>query len=332
MSFLNKLTYHNVKKAVSSTVSAPEHPTEAGDPAFEAAYAAFLRFHTAAQSLDNSLSQYSKHFFELFSSSSDIIHSMSNAITNDDDTALRNTFASTRDSHAALTGEREQALSAELRERCLHPVSEELQVHAKLLTLVQQRHDLAKELDYYNGKLQSILKDKAAAEAKGKTFDHDKVERNQKKHSDAVAVFDTVNADCIGQLQAADARKGEVLMQVFAAFEQVERKVAETYLAAVSAPITVMPTSSGRRGSGIVNNTVEYPTAGGPGELQSGSAPTVSLGLEGSNGMPATLMASPPPYQPSAFPVRSASPLPRPPGSPQPAPPKDPPPPPTKRI
>ena len=328
MSFLNKLTFHNVKKAVSSVSGTPEHPTEANDASYEAAYADFLRFHTAAQQLDTSLSQYSKHAFELFASSSDIIHSMSAAITNDDDAALRNTFAATRDAHANLTGVEQEALSTELRERCIKPISDELQVHAKLLTMVQQRHDLAKELDYYNGKLDSILKDKAAAEAKGKTFDHEKVERNQKKQTDATGVYTTVNAEVISQLQQAEARKGEVLMQVFAAFEQVEKKVAETYANAVSAPISAMPSSmAGRRPMGSVMKVVERPTPGELSEMGS-TAPTVSLGLEGANGM----LASPPPYQPTAFQPRSASPLPRPPGSPQPHPPKEPPPPPGKRL
>ena len=187
-------------------------------------------------------------------------------------------------------------------------------------------------LDYYNGKLDSILKDKAAAEAKGKTFDHEKVDRNQQKRNDALQVYETVNAECIRQLQEAEGRKGEVLMQVFSAFELVERKVAQTYLAAVSAPLTVLPTSAGRRDSGTVKS-VAYPersTALDPGT----AAPTVSLGLEGVNGTQggSLLSAQPPPYQPTVFQPRPPSPQPRPPGSPQPAPPRDPPPPPTKRL
>ena len=207
MSFFKGFT-HSVKKAVSSTVSAPEHPSDANDPAFEAAVADFNVFHSAVTALDRSLSEYAKHAFELYSSSFSIIHDMSTAITNNDETALRNTFAATRDAHAVLTGEREQQLSQELRDNCAKPVSEELQRHAELNALIQKRRDLGKEQDYYSGKWESLQKEKAAAEQKGKAIDQEKLDRNQAKHDQAVKAFDEANYQAIHQVNACVANKG----------------------------------------------------------------------------------------------------------------------------
>ena len=234
MSFLNKLTFHNAKKLVSSTTAPSDHPTEAADPGFEAAVAEFNTYHDSLFTIDQSMSEYAKQFYALFNGSVSIIDAMAHAISNNDAATLRNTFANTRDAHSILTSDREATISADLRANCLKPLQDELTLHAKLQQAIKQRSDLAKEVDYYSGKMDSLLTEKQKTEAKGKVADMEKVERNQKKKDEAASMYTVVNAEVIAQLQAAVMRKGELLTQVFSSFEHIERQVAETYMAAVS--------------------------------------------------------------------------------------------------
>ena len=234
MSFLNKLTFHNAKKLVSATTAPTDHPTEAADPSFETAVTEFNSYHDSLTAIDRAMSEYAKHMFDLYTSSFTIIDSMSHAISNNDVATLRNTFANTRQSHSILTGDREATISADLRANCIKPLQDELANHAKLQQAIQQRHETARELDYYSGKMDSLLTDKAKTEAKGKAVDMDKLERNQTKKDGAASLYLTLNSEVITQLHATTARKGDLLMRVFNSFEHIERQVAETYLAAVS--------------------------------------------------------------------------------------------------
>jgi len=234
MSFLNKLTFHNAKKLVSATTAPSDHPTEAADPGFEAAVGEFNSYHDSLTAIDRSMSEYAKHMYDLYNSSVNIIDAMAHAISNNDAATLRNTFANTRDAHAILTSDREATISADLRANCIKPLQDELTLHTKLQDAIKQRNDLARELDYYSGKMGSLLSDKAKTEAKGKPADTEKIERNQKKKDEASSMYTVVNAEVITQLQATVMRKGELLTQVFNSFEHIERQVAQTYLAAVS--------------------------------------------------------------------------------------------------
>ena len=181
MSFLNKLTLHNAKKLVSSTTAPSEHPTEAADPQFEAAVTEFNSYHDSLVAIDRAMGDYARHMHDLYNSSVTIIDAMAHAISNDDAARLRSTFANTRDAHAILTSDREATISADLRANCLKPLQDELLLHTKLQAAVKQRHDAAREVDYYSGKMDSLLKDKAKSDAHGKPADTEKLERNQKK-------------------------------------------------------------------------------------------------------------------------------------------------------
>ena len=314
----NKLNFHSVKKAVASTTAPSDHPTEQADPAFDAALSEFTVYHQHITALDSSLASYARHYFDLFSSSNEIIVNMSAAITNNDATALRNTFATTRAAHAVLTGEREAELSNRMREDCIRPVADEMAAHQKLLTSIQRRHELARELDYYSGKLDALLKEKQDKDSRGKPVDMDKLERNQKKKDEAVSVYSAVNNEVLSQMHGSIANKGELLMQVWAAFESIERQVADLYASAVTGELSNANISSARSTS----SSSRMPKSSSPVP----SSVTVSLGMEGSDGSEPqrlSIQTPPPSYSAVAPPLRSPSPQPR---SPQ--PPKDPPPPP----
>ena len=184
MSFLNKLTLHNAKKLVSATTAPTDHPTEAADPGFEAAVADFNTYHESLVAIDRSMGEYSKQFYDLYNSSVSIIDAMAHAISNQDAAVLRTTFANTRTAHDILTSDREATISADLRANCIKPLQDELTLHARLQQSIKQRNDLAKELDYYSGKMGSLLTDKAKTEAKGKPADMEKIERNQASNTD----------------------------------------------------------------------------------------------------------------------------------------------------
>ena len=347
MSFLNKLTFHNAKKLVSATTAPTDHPTEAADPSFESAVTDFNSYHDSLTAIDRAMSEYAKHMFDLYNSSFTIIDSMSHAISNNDVATLRNTFAATRQSHSILTSDREATISADLRANCLKPLQDELVNHATLQKSIQQRHETARELDYYSGKMESILSDKAKTEAKGKIVDMEKLERNQKKKDEAAALYLQLNSTVIAELHATIARKGDLLMRVFNSFEHIERQVAETYLAAVSGGVSGISGVGGGLGSSVgVTHVVSGSSSSGVsvgdfqsrmgdvGKYRGGSdgGGVISLGMEGQQ-VEGHHEPPPPSYTPNpSLSAPIASSVVRRPSSPQPHPPPPPPPPPAKHL
>ena len=213
------------------------------------------------------------------------------------------------------------------------------------------------QVDYYSGKMDGLLTDKAKTEAKGKPADMEKIERNQKKKDEAASMYTVVNAEVITQLQATVMRKGELLTQVFNSFEHIERQVADTYSAAVSSGGTVVVSSvvsrssdtgvpGGDFASRMGDMAKHINSMGGSGD-DGGVA--ISLGMEGQPDVVSTtrstLTTTTQPagsYRPTTPPPPSYSPspnLPAPvaasrgrPSSPQPHPPPPPPPPPAKHL
>jgi len=274
MQFLNKLTVHNAKKTIASHTSAsPVNQQANADPAYDAAHHHFDTYHSHLLAIQKCVNDYATHSYGTLSASFNLINHLGNAVTQEQiagkqQQQTNNAMWSTlRDSHVVLQGEKEKQISFHLHDGCSKPVEAELLVHDRILKTIDQRSELAKELDYYTGKLNTLIKEHHDREAAGKTVsekDREKLERNQKKKDDTSAVFNTVNSQLISEMKQIVEAREELLFNVAKEFESVEQEYVELYQSAVQSDLdegykakSGNSAGNGSRSSGSSNSNQE---------------------------------------------------------------------------
>jgi len=227
----------------SHTDATPETATERADPAYLDAHTHFISYHQHVLTIKAACDAYAQHYFGLFSSSHTIVHTITLAAINDAITTttvpsnIKNGFTALRDRHAVLQGDKEQAVAIALNDHVIKPISDALATHDRINKTIEQRNELAKELDYYAGKVNHLIAEQHEQASKHKDVSAKEVEklaRNQKKKDETASMFAVVNTQLVGEMETIVKDREELLLGIINEFEKIEQQVLELYTGAVS--------------------------------------------------------------------------------------------------
>ena len=223
--------FHSIKEKLF-------HGEKHVDADYETAFKRFDQLNTTALKLKANSNNYVASLYSVFLNSNNVSVDFSTLL---EEANAPNPYqplaAEFRAAHNKLNSERQQHIAAELTEKVLRPIEDQLKTYQNLQTRIAKRNELHNDLEYYLNKVHELNKERDERSSKGKSETSkniEKFDRNQQKLSAIRNEYTAFTSSLIADLTNAWNARIEVLGPALACFVQTEKLFLQIYATELS--------------------------------------------------------------------------------------------------